>query len=314
MIVVLLQKMIKTISEMKKGFFSTTFFVVMLGVVMGFTACGNSNREVSESVSVDEIEPDTRFATIDSLAEFMAQQFADNTSLSKLESNYQACSDAIMSYWALNHKGEDDHAMTDIVFNELKAVADKLAEGSTTDMMESGDISSAVAHYLTAKYYCDDNRSKPLYQAEMRDWLQFENELAGFYGQLATLANWGGSIAKVIASGSRVFLAEKRDDDYSQLKKGGNFPNGEPMPISEARANLIQELESAKSLEDDLVNDENYRKSLKEMREKADNLVVLLDKWLESRKKLCEAESIPEAHTAHFVDKLSRHIMEIIEG
>ena len=105
---------------MKKGFFSTTFFVVMLGVVMGFTACGNSNREVSESVSVDEIEPDSRFATIDSLAEFMAQQFADNTSLSKLESNYQACSDAIMSYWALNHKGEDDHAMTDIVFNELK--------------------------------------------------------------------------------------------------------------------------------------------------------------------------------------------------
>lgn len=299
---------------MKKGFLSTTIFVVMLGVVMGFTACGNSNREVSESVSVDEIEPDSRFATIDSLAEFMAQQFADNTSLSKLESNYQACSDAIMSYWALNHKGEDDHAMTDIVFNELKAVADKLAEGSTTDMMESGDISSAVAHYLTAKYYCDDNRSKPLYQAEMRDWLQFENELAGFYGQLATLANWGGSIAKVIASGSRVFLAEKRDDDYSQLKKGGNFPNGEPMPISEARANLIQELESAKSLEDDLVNDENYRKSLKEMREKADNLVVLLDKWLESRKKLCEAESIPEAHTAHFVDKLSRHIMEIIEG
>lgn len=295
---------------MKKGFFSATFFVVMMCIAMSFTACGN--RENAES-SVGEIEPNTRFAAIDTLAEFMTQQFAKNATPSDLESNYQSCSDAISSYWALNHKDEVENAMTDIVFNELKAVADKLGEGSTTDMMKSSEIFSAVAHYQTAKDYCDNFRGKPLYQTEMRDWLQLENELADFYGQLATLANWDGSIAKVIAGGSREFLAEKRNDEY-QLLKNGKFAVGEPMPLAEARANLIHELESAKSLDDDLVNDENYRKSLQEMREKADKIVVMLDKWLESRKKMCEAEKIPEAHTAHFVDKLGRHIMELIEG
>ena len=297
---------------MKKGLFGTTIFVViMLCVAMSFTACGN---KVNSSQAVEEIEPDSRFASIDALAEFVAQNFTENATPSNLESNYQSCSDAIMSYWALSHKDEDENAMTDIVFNELKAVADKLAGGSTTDMMKSGDINCAVAKYLTAKVYCDEHRGNPLYQAEMRDWLQLENELANFYGELATLANWGGSISKVIASGSRVFLAEARDDDYSQLKKGGVFSKDEPMTISEARANLIQELEDAKSLDDNLVDDENYRKSLKSMRENADKIVALLDKWLASRKKLCDAESIPESHTARLIDKLGRHIMELIEG
>ena len=166
---------------MKKGFFSATFFVVMMCIAMSFTACGN--RENAES-SVGEIEPNTRFAAIDTLAEFMTQQFAKNATPSDLESNYQSCSDAISSYWALNHKDEVENAMTDIVFNELKAVADKLGEGSTTDMMKSSEIFSAVAHYQTAKDYCDNFRGKPLYQTEMRDWLQLEMSWLTF------MANW----------------------------------------------------------------------------------------------------------------------------
>ncbi|MBQ6166411.1 MAG: hypothetical protein IJK41_03130 [Muribaculaceae bacterium] len=296
---------------MKKRRFSTTVFIaMMLCVAMSFTACGN---KVNSSTAVEETEPDSRFADIDSLAEFMAQQFTENATPSNLESNYQACSDAMMSHWALSHKGEDENAMTDIVFNELKDVAGKLAEGSTVDMMRSGEINCAVAQYHTAKVYCDENRGNPLYQAEMSDWLQLENELSNFYGELATLANWDGTISKVIASGSRVFVAESRDDDYSQLKKGGNFAGSDDMTIAEARANLIQELEDAKSLEDDLVDDPNFKKTLQSMRERADRIVPLLDEWLAARAELGNAEAIPEAHTAHFIEKMGQQIMKMIE-
>ena len=50
------------------------------------------------------------------------------------------------------------------------------------------------------------------------------------------------------------------------------------------------------------------------MRERADKIVVLLDKWLASREELCKAESIPDNHTARLVAQLGNHIMELIEG
>ena len=49
------------------------------------------------------------------------------------------------------------------------------------------------------------------------------------------------------------------------------------------------------------------------MRERADKVVVLLDKWLASRGELCKAEGIPDSHTANLVAQLGNHIMEIIE-
>ena len=124
----------------------------------------------------------------------------------------------------------------------------------------------------------------------------------------------GCSELSTLTTISLASLAEARQEDYSQLKKGGNFAGSEEMTISEARTNMIQELEDAKSLEDDLVDDEDFRETLKNMRDHADKVVELLDKWLESRSKLCEAEGIPESHTAHLVAQLGQRIMEMIEG
>jgi hypothetical protein len=148
----------------------------------------------------------------------------------------------------------------------------------------------------------------------MRDWLQLEDTLRVFYGELGYLTYWGGSIARIISSGSMAFLAETRHNDYSQLKKGGHFAHSELPTIAEALTTLTEELLAAKSLEDDMnAEDHHYREMLKEMRGHADMVVLLLDKWLTSRKRLCEAEGIPEAHTAHLVTLLSGHITEIIE-
>lgn len=296
---------------MKNQVFNTTALIVaMLCVAMGFSACGSKNHPTTE----EQVAPDAEFANIEALAEFMSQESMDNDTPQELKSLFDAQSAAITSYWNLNHKGEDQNRMTEVVFKELKALAEKLGEGSTVDMMKSGEINSAIAQYLTAQDYCEKYKDNPLYQAEMSDWLQLEDELDDFYEELASLANWGGTISKVTASGSLTSLAEARQEDYSQLKKGGNFAGSEGMTIAEARANLIQELEDAKSLEDDLVDDEDFRETLKDMREHADKVVKLLDKWLVSRSRLCDAEGVPEKHTAHLVAQLGQHIMELIEG
>ena len=50
------------------------------------------------------------------------------------------------------------------------------------------------------------------------------------------------------------------------------------------------------------------------MREHADKVAALLDKWIASRAALCQAEGIPEGHTARLIAQLSRLVMEIIEG
>ena len=284
--------------------------------VMSLQACGNRSIAVADrpTSTVNHMEPETRFASLDTLADFMIQDILDNGNLEKLVSRYESQTAAIASYWALNGKEGQPDDMANTVFKDLTALADSLSGFSTMDMVQSGEISCAMAHYLTAQEYCKNYSGNPLYQAEMRDWLQLEDTLRVFYGELGYLANWGGSIARIIASGSMAFLAETRQADYSQLKKGGRFAHSELPTIAEALTTLTEELAAAKSLEDDLnADDHYYREMLKEMRGHADMVVLLLDKWLTSRKRLCEAEGIPEAHTAHLVNLLSDHITDIIE-
>ena len=296
---------------MKNRVFNTTALIVaMLCVAMSFSACVSKSHPTTD----EQVAPDAQFANIEALAEFMTQDLRDNDTPQELQSLYEAQSAAITSYWTLNHKGEDQNQMTEVVFKELKTLAEKLGAGSTVDMMKSAEINSAIAKYVTAQDYCEKYKDNPLYQAEMNDWLQLEDELDDFYGELAELANWGDSITKVTSANALAFLAATRQVDYSQLKKGGQFADDEPMTIAEARADLIQELEDAKSLEDNLVDDENFRETLKDMREHADKIVVQLDKWLESRNKLCQAEGIPESHTAHLIANLGTRIMLMIEG
>lgn len=293
--------------------------VVLMGLLCATTslqACGDRGIAVGDrpTTIVNQMEPEARFASLDTLADFMIQDILDNGTLEQLVSHYESQTAAIATYWALNGKEGAPDDMAKTVFKDLTALADSLECFSTMDMVQSGQISCAMDHYLTAQDYCRHYSKNPLYQAEMRDWLQLEDTLRVFYSELGYLANWGGSIARIVASGSMAFLAETRHDDYSQLRKGGSFADSELPTIAEALTTLTEELLAAKSLEDDLNGDDAYyREMLKEMRGHADMVVLLLDKWLTSRAQLCEAEGIPEAHTAHLISLLSEHITDIIE-
>lgn len=292
----------------------------MLCLLGTFLSCSGKNKvaaSAQEPTSADAFEPDMRFASIDSLADFMMEEFSAKT-VDEFVDRYEQQAAAIKSYGLLNHKGEDTNRLDEAVCSDLQALADSLSGGSTFDMVMCSRIERAVFHYLTAKDYCEKYSGNPLYQAEMRDWLALEDELGNFYVNLAYLANWGGSIAHVTSSGSLAYMAEMRQKDFCQFKKGGQFANSELLTIAEARADFIQELADAKSLDDamadELYDGEGYRETLKEMCEHADRVATLLDKWLDSRAKLCAAEGIPDDHTAHFIAVLGIRIMELIEG
>ncbi len=258
-----------------------------------------------------------RFASIDSLVDYMMEEFSAKT-VDEFVNRYKQKAVAVKSYGLLNYKGEDTNHWDEVVFRDLQALADSLSGGSTFDMVMSGRIERGMSHYLIAKDYCEQYSRNPLYQAEMRDWLALEDELGNFYVNLAYLANWGGTIAHVTSSGSLAYMAEERQKDYCQLKKDGHFANSESLTIAEARADFIQELADAKSLDssmdEEMYDGEGYRETLKEMCEHADRVTVLLDKWLESRAQLCKAEGVPDTHTAHLIAVLGTRIMELIEG
>ena len=317
MIVILLQSRIniETSLNMKKSFIRTVVLAVMLCALTVFTSCGNKNTEnaVAAAPTAEQFEPDARFASIDTLVDVMTKSLSVH-STEELVAHFDAQAAAMKSYWYLNHKGDDESRIDEDVCNDLKVLADSLSGGSTVDMEQSNEITCAIARYLTAKEYCNNHIENSLYQAEMQDWLLLEDELQAFYTDLAQLANWGGTISRVTGSGALSFLAQARQEDYSKLKKGSNFADEEDMTTEEARTNLIQELEDAKSLEDDMGAGDDFNKTLENMRLHADKAVELLDKWLASRVKLCEAEGIPTKHNANLVAKLGQRIMELIEG
>ena len=293
-------------------------FGALLCVLSVFPSCGNKEKAANDTPTLEtaeQFEPDGRFASIDSLVAFLTENSSDET-LDRFVKRFQVQAAAIKSYWYLNHKGEDESRLDETVCGDLKTLTDSLSGGSTFDMMQSNRIDGAVSHYLTAKDYCGQYSENLLYQNEMRDWLNLENELSDFYINLASLANWGGSIVNITSSGALAYIAQIRLEDYSQLKKGGNYADSELMTISEARADFIQQLADAKNLEvfDDIPNADDYQNTLNDMKKHADKVVVLLDKWLDSRAKLCEAQGVPENHTAHFIAKLGIRILELIEG
>ncbi len=300
---------------MKKSFIGTVVLTGMLCALAVFTSCGNKNTENAEAVAptTEQFEPDARFASIDTLVNAMTQILSDH-STDDLVAHFGTQAAAMKSYWYMNHKGGDESRIDEDVCNDLKVLADSLSGGSTVDMEQSNEITCAIARYLTAKEYCNNHVKNSLYKAEMNDWLLLEDELQAFYTDLAQLANWGGTISRVTGSGALSFLAKVRQEDYSKLNKGSSFADEQDMTIEEARTNLIQELEDAKSLEDDMGAGDDFNKTLESMRLHADKVVELLDKWLASRKQLCEAEGIPAKHNAHLVAKLGQRIMELIEG
>lgn len=298
---------------MKRNIIQSIVLIAIMGATVSFVACVNKDKAPDTGAATEQFEPDGRFANMDSLIDCMRNNELGDQSLDELIDHYQATAAAIKSYWHFNHQNEDSSRVIETVFNELTARADSLSGGSTMDMVESNEIRNAITRYLTAEKYCEKNSGNDLYKEEMRAWLELEGKLHEFYGDLAQLANWGGSIVNVVNSGTLANLASVRWQDYGQLAKGGRYALCE-MSINDARTEFIHEIEDAKSLEDDLVDEEGFKQTLNDMRKAGDELIPLLDKWLATRAKLSESEGILESHTAHVIEFLASKIQVLIEG
>ena len=290
----------------------STILLVALCCTISLPSCATNSGKQESPDPVEQQDAETAISR-DSLETLMLNDLRGIDDLGKYTEMYERQSAAIKSYWMGSHQGEDQAQMAETVFNEFKSLADSLGDGSTVDMMQSGEIMCAMYRYLTASEYCGKYQDNPLYQEEMRDWLKLEKGLNEFYSNLAQVAYWQGSIVNVIISGTMGTLADARHTDYLQLYKGGKFAESS-MPINEARTNLIQEITDARSVEVEADADEGFKQVLTALNESGDRVVELLDKWLVSRNKLCESLGVPESHTASLIDLFSRRIQEIIEN
>lgn len=283
-----------------------------LCAVVCIPSCSNQS-ESTESSDDSGFVPDEAYAAIDPLADFLIADEQQPATLEEIAKCLESQTQAIKSYWYLNHKGEDETKMSETVCQELSALADSLGGGSTMDMVRSNQIQSAINGHFTAKEYIEKYSDNKLYQNEMQQWLALEKELKAFYGALAQVANWGGSIVHVNTTSTLAGLANDRLADYAQLHKDGAFASSD-LSIADARTELIQEMEDAKSIEDDAADDPEFKKTVQEMRACADRIVAALDSWLTARNELCKSEGIPEAHTAHLIEKMANRILSMIEG
>lgn len=155
----------------------------------------------------------------------------------------------------------------------------------------------------------EDNLS----QDEANCWQALEEELVKYFGDLAMVANWGDEAASVNADKAKEDVAKLRNEDIAELRKDGKFAECE-MPIEEARGELIREMEDANSLGEDAVDDPQFKETLQDMKQRGENVIQLLDKWLETRKAISQSQEIPDAHTAHVIEQLAQRIQMMIEG
>ena len=231
---------------MKRKLFSTIVLVGIMNVAVGFAACENQKKAVTETTATaEQFESDSRFASIDTLAVYMLDRQREIIENENLTDFYQSVSSAMKSYWYINHKDDDKNNVTETVCHDLTVLADSLSDGSTWDMTQSGEIRGAISRYLTAQNYFEGHQQNPLYQKEMSAWIELENKLLDFYGGLTQVANWGGSIVNVIHGGNISAVADARWQDYSQLMQGGKFASCE-LSINDAHTELIQEINDAK--------------------------------------------------------------------
>ena len=155
----------------------------------------------------------------------------------------------------------------------------------------------------------EDNLS----QDEANCWQALEEELVKYYGDLAMVANWGDEAATINADKAKEEVAKLRNEDLAELRKDGKFAECE-LSISDARGELVREMEDANSLGEDAVDDPQFKETLQDMKQRGENVIQLLDKWIEARAALSQSQQIPDAHTAHVIEQLAQRIQMMIEG
>ena len=271
-----------------------------------FAASANSAPAAKQFV------PDKRFATINDLAEFMTNGLRETNTIDEMMKRHEEQSQAIKSYWTFNHKGSKQAKMTETVLKDLNKLADRLSEGSTIDMVQSGCIEAAISNYRMAKDYSMRSQSNPLYTDEMQDWLALESELNNFGSDLAYLNNWGGSLARIISSGFVMTTANDRQRSYGQLRRGGQFDNSQ-VQLQDALSRFNQAASMTFEPDEYMMEESGYEATIADMQQCGKRLQELFDKWLDSHLKLCKSEGIPESHTAAFVQSLTDNILGMTE-
>ena len=292
-----------------KTIFISTFVLAALCLVIGLNSCSKSASENNGKAGQDA----GVVVSMDSLVSLMLDDNNGVEDLDNYAKMFERQTAGMMSYWNQIHKDVDPSQMVETVFGEIQTLADSLSGGSTMDMVESGELKCAMSRYQAANEFFGKHSDNSLYQEEIRDWLQLEKGLNDFYCNLAQVAYWRGSIVNVIISGAKADVATSRQEDYSQLFKDGKFAEC-PMSISEARTNLIEEINGARSMEWENDGDEEFANVVKALNESGDKVVALLDKWLASRNKLCQSLGIPESHTSALIERFSSRIQQIIEN
>ena len=150
-----------------------------LCAVVCIPSCANQS-ESTESSDDSGFVPNETYAAIDPLADFLIADEQQPATLEEIAKCLESQTQAIKSYWYLNHKGEDETKMSETVCQELSALADSLGGGSTMDMVRSNQIQSAINGHFTAKEYIEKYSDNKLYQNEMQQWLALEKELKAF--------------------------------------------------------------------------------------------------------------------------------------
>ena len=283
------------------------FWLCLVLCNIPITACGNISQQTVKPATSKQFVPDQRFASIDTLAEFMIEGLWESTTPEKLLARFKEESLAIKSYWLLNHKGSHADNMTDVVISDLGKLAESLSEGSTFDMVESGEIEAVVSRYLMAKDYSERYQDNPLYIDEMRDWLALESELNDYGASWAYLQNWGGSLSRLIASGFTSMNAACRQKSYCQLHRGGQFTKCQTS-LNEVCAKFRQSASLIPSQDEYLMEEQGYEQMISQTIQSGEKVLSLFNKWLASNQKLCKSEGIPESHTAAFVEDLVNNI------
>ena len=301
---------------MKQIIFRKIFLALAICIIP-ISACGSKTQQpanteaamatATAAAPASKFVPDKRFANIDTLADFMMTGLWETTTPEELLKRFKEQSLAIKSYWSLSRKRTNKEDMTNTVISDLGKLAESLSDGSTFDMVQSGEIEAAISRYLMAKDYNERYQDNSLYIEEMRNWLALEKELNDYGASWAYVQNWGGSLAHLIASGFTSTTATCRQKSYSQLRRGGQVTKCKTS-LNEACANFREATSLVPTQDEDLMREPEYKQMVSNTLQSGKKVLSLFNKWLESNRKLCKSEGIPESHTAELVEGLVNNL------
>lgn len=193
----------------------------------------------------------------------------------------------------------DKKDVTVKALRDVKNYADKMANGSTREMMECGILNTVIYHYNTGlnSERLSGQIDLPVVDAvtdEIQAWQKLENTLSDYYGYSAFMESQGGSMAYLAATGSAWNLAEARYNDTNMLLRAGfgrGFRSFQMIDNIKKNANetakdLTSKATDLLDCEDDFKASPYYKEVSKGLTEACENLKTDMDAWINARVRL----------------------------